>query len=63
MMPDEADSIAERATLLAAQQPTIREALACEDCFVIFRSGGECPRCGSSSLWNVAKFLGMDKLQ
>lgn len=57
MMPDDAEQIAERATILAAQMPTMKEALGCMDCDLIFRSGGACPRCESKSLINVGQLL------
>ena len=54
----EAEQITDRAIKHVAQFPTTKAALACEDCSHIFRSGRECPFCGSEAVWNVAAFLG-----
>lgn len=56
-MPDEADEITKLATILAAQMPTLKEAIGCVNCDLIFRRGAQCPRCESKSLINVGSLL------
>ena len=58
MQDYEAEAIADRAAKHVAQFPTMKAALGCLDCEFIFRSGRECPFCGSEAVWNVAAFLG-----
>jgi hypothetical protein len=50
----------ERITEVLSQWPTLKECFACVDCDHLFRTAlatKTCPRCGSSSVFNVAALL------
>jgi rRNA maturation endonuclease Nob1 len=61
MTDADAVSISERAIKMLDQVPTLGQALGCVDCAKLFRKGAVCPYCGSTSIFNLAAYLGVDK--
>lgn len=57
----DAKMISDRAVKMLDQVPTLAQALGCVNCGKIFRTGGECPYCGSTSIFNLAEYLGIEK--
>ena len=49
----------QRVKLTMAQWPTLKEAMGCVDCGVLFRYAIEnrCPKCKSQSVYDVAHFF------